>query len=63
MIRANIWLPTPVFLPGKSMDKRSLVGYSPWGHKIGHDLATNHQPPPVQTGRCVGDYCFVPGEG
>ena len=27
------WQPTPVFLPGKSPGQRSLVGYSPWGHK------------------------------
>ena len=27
------WLPTPVFLPGKSHGQRSLAGYSPWGHK------------------------------
>ena len=27
------WLPTPVFLPGKSHGERSLVGYSPRGHK------------------------------
>ena len=27
------WLPTPAFLPGKSYGQRSLVGYSPWGHK------------------------------
>ena len=27
------WLPTPVFWPGKSHGQRSLVGYSPWGHK------------------------------
>ena len=27
------WQPTPVFLPGKSHRQRSLVGYSPWGHK------------------------------
>ena len=26
------WLPTPVFLPGKSHGWRSLAGYSPWGH-------------------------------
>ena len=24
---------TPVFLPGDSHGQRSLVGYSPWGHK------------------------------
>ena len=27
------WRPTPVFLPGKFHGRRSLVGYSPWGHK------------------------------
>ena len=27
------WQPTPGFLPGKSHGQRSLVGYSPWGHK------------------------------
>ena len=29
----RIWQPTPVFLPGKSHEQRSLVGYSPWGRK------------------------------
>ena len=24
---------TPVFLPGEAHGQRSLVGYSPWGHK------------------------------
>ena len=28
------WQPTPVFLPGKFQGQRSLVGYSPWGHKL-----------------------------
>ena len=27
------WQPTPVFLPGKSQGRKSLVGYSPWGHE------------------------------
>ena len=27
------WHPTPVLLPGESHGQRSLVGYSPWGHK------------------------------
>ena len=27
------WQPTPGFLPGKSHGQRSLVGYSPCGHK------------------------------
>ena len=34
------WLPTPIFLPGKSHGQRSLVGYSPWGHK---ELDTTEQ--------------------
>ena len=32
-IRRRQWQPTPVFLPGKSHGRRSLVGYSPWGRK------------------------------
>ena len=27
------WQPTPVLLPGKSHGRRSLVGWSSWGHK------------------------------
>ena len=27
------WQSSPVYLPGKSYGQRSLVGYSPWGHK------------------------------
>ena len=27
------WQATPVFLPGEPHEQRSLVGYSPWGHK------------------------------
>ena len=27
------WLPTPVFLPEEMHGQRSLVDYSPWGHK------------------------------
>ena len=34
------WLPTPVFLPGKSHGQRNLVDYSPWGHK---ELDTTEQ--------------------
>ena len=30
--RRRQWHPTPVLLPGKSHGRRSLVGYSPWGH-------------------------------
>ena len=32
------WQSPPESLPGKSCGQRSLVGYSPWGHKrVGHD--------------------------
>ena len=41
-------LPTPVFLPGKFLGQRRLVGYSPWGHK-GSDT-TEHTCRQTQTG-------------
>ena len=31
------WHPTPIFLPGESHGQRSLVGYSPWGHRVEHN--------------------------
>ena len=37
------WQPTAVFLPGKSHEQGSLVGYSPCGHKRAeHDLVRMH---------------------
>ena len=27
------WHPTALFLPGKFLGQRSLVGYSPWGYR------------------------------
>ena len=30
-------LPSPVFLPGEFHGQRSLVGYSPWGRRVGCD--------------------------
>ena len=35
------WKPTPVFLPGKSHGRRTLVAYSPWGCRVGHDWETS----------------------
>ena len=47
------WQPTPVFLPGKSREQRSLAGYSPWRHKrVGHDLTTQRQ-------EVVRIFCFL----
>ena len=38
------WQPTPVFLPGKSMDKRRLVSYCLQDCKrVRHNLATKQQ--------------------
>ena len=35
------WHLTPVFLPGKSNEERTLEGYSSWGYKrVGHNLET-----------------------
>ena len=31
------WQPTPGFLPGESYGQRSLMGYSPWGHRVEHN--------------------------
>ena len=33
--------PIPVLLPGKFHGLSSLVGYSPWGRRVGHDWATS----------------------
>ena len=32
--------PTPVLLPGEFHEQRSLVGYSPWDRRVGHNCAT-----------------------
>ena len=35
------WQPTPVFLPEKFHGRRSLVGYSPWDHRVERDWAAS----------------------
>ena len=37
--RRRKWQPTPVFLPGESHGQGSLVGYSSWSQRAGHDWA------------------------
>ena len=37
------WQPTLVFLPGEFHGQRSLVGYNPWSHQVGHELSTEQQ--------------------
>ena len=34
------WQPNPVFLPGEFPGQRRLSGYTPLGHRVGHDLTT-----------------------
>ena len=62
--------PTPEFLPGKSHGQRSLVGYSPWGYRVGHDWVTNTQPREIKTpflyvfgggGHLTSPMCFWDG--
>ena len=36
------WQPTPLFFPRKSHGQRSLLGCSPWGCIVGHDLVTTY---------------------
>ena len=38
--KSRRWQPSPVFLHGQSHVQRSLVAYSPWGHK---ELDTTEQ--------------------
>ena len=35
------WQPTPVLLLGEPLGQRSLVGYSLWSRRVGHDWVTN----------------------
>ena len=49
------WPPTPVFLPGKSHGQRSLADCSPYGRRVGHDLAAKQQ-----HGRCSSLIILAP---
>ena len=40
------WQPTPVFLHGKFYGQKSLVGYSPRGHKESDTYTKENSPPP-----------------
>ena len=53
----------PVFLPGKFYGQRSLVGYSPWDHRVRHNWATNththtHTHTHKHTHRCFS-WCLI----
>ena len=45
------WQPTPVFLPGEPHGQRSLVGYSPWGHK--DRTSTKHHQQMLYSKHCL----------
>ena len=46
---------TPVFLPGESQGRGSLVGCSLWGHRVGHDWRNLAAAP---TAAVFGFFCF-----
>ena len=37
VLSLGAWQPTSVLLPGKSHGQRRLVGYSPWGRRVGYN--------------------------
>ena len=54
--------PTPVFFPGKSYRQRSLVSYSPWGHKSCTWLVTKLPPPYIVCACmcvCIHIYTYI----
>ena len=54
--REGKWQPTPVFLPGKSHGRRSLVGCSPWGRTESDKTEATWQQQPMQETQvqCLG---------
>ena len=46
------WHPIPVFLPGKSLGQRSLVGCSPWGREESDSTERLHFPFSLS---CIGE--------
>ena len=44
--------PIPAFLPGASHGQRSLVGYRPRGHRVGHDRAHTNITALLTEGAC-----------
>ena len=53
---------TPALLPGKSHGWRSLIGYSPWGHKESDTTEVLATMPPMGKLRLRGEK-YVPGKG
>ena len=53
------WQPTPVLLPGKSHGRRTLVGYSPWGHKESDTTERWHTFPFFKKGISLWTYIYL----
>ena len=49
------WQPTPVFLPGESQGRGSLVGCCLWGRRVGHDWSD------LAAAAAVGSCCITQG--
>ena len=50
------WQPLQYSCPENPHGERSLVGYSPWGRRVGYDWATTHR---VHHARCRADEAQV----
>ena len=50
------WQPTPVFLPGESQGRGSLVGCRLWGHTESDTTEATHQRQQQQENTCISDY-------
>ena len=71
------WKPIPVYLSGECQGQRSLAGYSPWGHRVGHHQVTKTHThthdgafPVAQwlkksacNAEASSDYGWIPGSG
>ena len=56
------WQATPVFLPGKFYEQRSLVGYSPWGCKESDMISKSLWKSILfNTPEALGDFLVEPG--
>ena len=54
------WQPASIFLPGKPHRRRSLIGYSPWGHRVRHDWVTSLSLSRIEEG--CGRYWYWDGK-
>ena len=53
------WQPTPVFLPGESQGRGSLVGCCLWGHRVGHDWSDLAATAAAAAENCISVWGFA----